>query len=933
VVDAAVVDELLRSTKRRSDWDYFFSKVETPDWAPLLADRGLFNDPPAPIIEDGYYQFPVWPESVYLARVANVDPRTVLEVIRGIPDTKNPRVQADLLLAMSVGTDEQLRPLLARARRWLSGPFAEILTRSTEVFIRHLIEIGAVDEAVALALRWLSPTHDEVEEELGGGAPSWAFDLVLAETSNALEAVNPDEALRFLMELLSRQIQADVDEERSDASDSSTMWRPAVEEHEQNGYLSQKGLLVARLRDVATAISQDGCELADSVGNRLLQARWTIFKRIAMHVARTTPEPCQALISRLLVNRDNFEDLDLLHEYANLAHDRLGALTLEDRSIVVGWIMEGPDVDAWIETWTREGEEPPPPEEADAFANRWILRRLTPVADYLVGDAKAHYDQLLTEYGAPAYADFVSWMSQPQGFVGPTAPLDAAEVRSMSVDELVTYLADWSPEQSFGAPSPEGMARTLTSVVAGNVMYFTEQATKFQALEPTYVRGFFEGVRQSFDASPPATGGDVNWPETIDLAVWVTSQSSGGDLPPDFFRDVDWTSTRSVLAHLLHRVLANEILPDEYLARAWEVISALAEDPQPNEEFEATYGGSNMDPSTLAINTVRGEAMHAVFAMLARRTEGQAGDERGMPEAIREVLDRHLDPALDPSPSVRSIYGWWFGWTAAYYPDWSEAQVDAIFPLAAESRDLFDAAWTSYITRWTPRYDRFLLLHPQYQLAIDRLGESAGNTAAKGSVFSPASILGQHLVLLYLWGHLTKDDGAVAQYFATASHSLRASVNEYLGRQLDAGRPPEPIWPKLIDWWEARKLVGLAEIDSHRVELGSFGWWSGGATFAPEWWLNQIADLSVAGIALDADFRVVETLATLASSNPSEVLAALREVLPNASTWFVSGHRQQLETIFDTALSSNETGLSDEARALIDLLAARGENSFTHLLG
>lgn len=32
----------------------------------------------------------------------------------------------------------------------------------------------------------------------------------------------------------------------------------------------------------------------------------------------------------------------------------------------------------------------------------------------------------------------------------------------------------------------------------------------------------------------------------------------------------------------------------------WELLQVLAEDPEPTPEYEERYGGSNMDPATLA---------------------------------------------------------------------------------------------------------------------------------------------------------------------------------------------------------------------------------------------------------------------------------------------------------------------------------------------
>ena len=52
---------------------------------------------------------------------------------------------------------------------------------------------------------------------------------------------------------------------------------------------------------------------------------------------------------------------------------------------------------------------------------------------------------------------------------------------------------------------------------------------------------------------------------------------------------------------------------------------SLTEDEDPTPHHEAHYGGSTMEPFTLAMNTIRGEAMEAVirYALWFRRHKEQ----------------------------------------------------------------------------------------------------------------------------------------------------------------------------------------------------------------------------------------------------------------------------------------------------------------------
>ncbi len=136
-----------------------------------------------------------------------------------------------------------------------------------------------------------------------------------------------------------------------------------------------------------------------------------------------------------------------------------------------------------------------------------------------------------------------------------------------------------------------------------------------------------------------------------------------------------------------------------------------------------------MDPATLALNTVRGHAMHAVvsYALWIHKAINDEHDKSGahegfdaMPE-VRTVLDRHIDPARDPSVAVRSVYGQRFPWLGLLDEAWAASASQLIFPADSALRILGDAAWYSYVIFCQP-YDRvFRLLRMQYSDAVDQL--------------------------------------------------------------------------------------------------------------------------------------------------------------------------------------------------------------------
>src|SRR5438128_2505162 len=106
MVDRAAVKQALATIKQRADYEYFFSRLSSTEWVAPLFEEGLFSKPPAAIAEGDYVRFPFWPESSFLARVANKAPTVAARVLLAIPETDNVRIHQDLVeIALQIGAD------------------------------------------------------------------------------------------------------------------------------------------------------------------------------------------------------------------------------------------------------------------------------------------------------------------------------------------------------------------------------------------------------------------------------------------------------------------------------------------------------------------------------------------------------------------------------------------------------------------------------------------------------------------------------------------------------------------------------------------------------------------------------------------------------------------------------------------------------------
>ena len=213
---------------------------------------------------------------------------------------------------------------------------------------------------------------------------------------------------------------------------------------------------------------------------------------------------------------------------------------------------------------------------------------------------------------------------------------------------------------------------------------------------------------------PTALGKKVkfDWVPVLKLCKWVLEQTDttvSKEVPYWADEDKDWSWTRNAIAHLLESALsrASDDLELSLRAEVWDVLHKLTQDPEPTPERETPKKGQDRDPVHIAINSTRGVAMLGVTYYATwlryhceRLKDGAARVARGfdeMPE-VREVLDLHLEPSVDPTRAIRSVYGMRLPWIRLVDSRWTQLNLDRIFPESDTQRDFWEAAWAAYLT-------------------------------------------------------------------------------------------------------------------------------------------------------------------------------------------------------------------------------------------
>jgi hypothetical protein len=479
----------------------------------------------------------------------------------------------------------------------------------------------------------------------------------------------------------------------------------------------------------------------------------------------------------------------------------------------------------------------------------------------------------------------------------------------------------------------------LQEVVAEDPQRFAKEAERFIGLDPTYVRAIISGLEGAIRRQK-----NFEWSPVLKLCRWVVEQPREipGRKVEMMEADPDWGWTRKAIAHLFLTAFEGDRgnAPFELREEIREILKPLTDDPDPTPKEEERYRGSTMDPATLSINTVRGTAMHAVvqYALWVRRHLEKQPDatervSRGfdeMPE-VREVLEAHLDTNCDPSLAIRSVYGQWFPWLVLLDRNWAEKWKAQIFPLDAENKEYFDAAWNTYIIFCQPYDNVFQILRDVYADAVDQIGQ---HEVRFRYLTDPDGRLAEHLMAFYWRGKVELKDPLFVSFWEKAPDPLRAHAIEFIGRSLkytDESIPGEII-ERLKELWEERFSQVKKDPAKHEREVAAFGWWFVSGKFDVDWSISMLSEaLKLVPKTEPADM-VIERLSEIAETYPLESIECLRRIAEgDKEGWLLYTNEEAIRKVLQIGLANPNTRKRTEE--LINYLGRRGFLSYRDLLG
>ena len=841
MINDEIIKKVFNVIRSGADSDYFFKKITSPDWIKPFSVKKIFYELPS----EGSF-----PPLEYLERMSALFSEhhgLIGKIICDLPETNNMLVHLNCLeILINIISSKHGLEILEKELAWFKSQSTSpywVVDKFGDL-LSVLAQKGYLKEALKVADCLLSFSY-KTDEVMGifNNKLVTKYDWLLHK--NILEKNFPDlvklswnESLILLCQLLNKAIDIEMNSKAAaeKTRDHSHIWRRTIENSNYITHDVKDFLINAIIVTSQTVVEQKLADITE-VLRILKNYSWNTFNRVALYLLKKFASDTDLSFIEIVLTNSSYYNDDCYHELYELLKVFFPKLDKLSQEKIIKVVLEKDFT--YLKSDSQDAEFD---KAALADKERRQLKYLEPISSYLPDDIQQYYKSLVLKYGELKHKGFNSAGSQT--WVGPESPLSLEDLQLKTPEELIHYLKIWTPpiETIFG-PSKRGLGHQLKQLVSTEPNKYIPYINKLiEVPEPTYISNVFLGFREAVNQKKI-----FSWGALIELCLWVLENED--QIPfrdstqvNNFDIDPDWTLTKLNIASLFGLAFSKsdecEIQKelDKYREKVWKILEKLTDDPNPSLEDENKYSDSE-DLFSLSINSVRGEALHAVIyysLWLYERHKAEAGENIKLIPEIKAVLEKHLNKISDPLLSIHTVYGKWLPWLILLDEEWAKKVIPLIFPSDNDNFKFRKVAWKTYIYFCSPYSNVFNIIKDEYNFWISRLpSESLEKDYSKN--------LAQHLMAFYGQGLLIIED--LKPFFENASPQTRADAISFIGFRL---RNLQTVSNNILNnfklLWESRCQVieDSFDFESHFQELDSFVWWFESMRFDLTWSFQQL---------------------------------------------------------------------------------------------
>lgn len=649
------IDAIERAKKKPELQPFLFRKIKGLKWFDELQKNGFFepssNPAPNETEDKGFYVIPLWPVLEYLEKTApelksEGDRNYVdkfLTIIRSVTKSSTDSGISNwrtwwyfVRILEHIPIDLITKEDIESCAYWLRDPFDRMII-GDELGNKFLPKLLAerTEHSCLLAktlvealtqLRWVEKPYgvnNELEPMLR--IEEWHANKIFRNHSKKIGEVLEQSGLKIYKTRIEEIL------EKYEKDEYSAIWRPAIEDHEQNKDRHDAvSILITAFRDSLSGYAErkayEVAEVSEYI-SELLNHKFKIFQRIAIHIIGAYFDVFKALAVRL-IDLSYFTS-QYRHEMFHLLKKNFSKFDESDKNKIL----------RIIDAFTAEDDE-----SEDIEIKRLAYKKLiwlSAIKDQNYEPANNLFAQNYRISGhEPEHPDFSSYMEV--GWEGEISPYRIDELLSRDIDTLIDVLRSFRETGGWKVPTIRGLAKEFKQAIKDNPDYFKGHLSKFLTVDLAYVYEIIEAHEELWTEKKYD-----NWAELLDFCSNIIGVEGFWSEDKDRVRE-SFIANRSWIVGAIGKLLRAGTMSDDkafepsLLPKAENLLSNILE-KQESAEFE-----SGSDAVFVSINSARGKCIEALVNFALRKcrlANKEKGDHKEAWKEMELLFEKELTRA------------------------------------------------------------------------------------------------------------------------------------------------------------------------------------------------------------------------------------------------------------------------------------------------
>ena len=959
-----MIDRALKLVRKETSRQYFFSRLKNPLWLQSLVERGYFQSPPnVRYFDDGYIQFPSWPQLQYLKNISRDVPDEVINLILDLPKVDNSSVYSEILeIALHLHGEQsvKLKPKIVESididHQFLPHGYGDLLaywtsenqTSAALELSKILIEFAPDPQSKTKEKRRRKNSADfgtfyETSLKPSPRIDSLEYGEIMSKGVRPLAEEEPYQVACLLIDATTNMIYLRMHQEELDQGvDSSEIWYERLNELD-TGYEDSDKTLVQTLIFACEQVYEKSPNSVMALDKVLRDQQWGIFKHLRQHLYAQYPnEQTKPWIRELILGHEGYHLWEHRYEFQRMIrkackHFGEKLLTEAERTQIFDAIRSGPseaNYQAWVVEWL--GEEFT--EERFQQRQRGFHRKqYKPFEPLLFGEYATDFRELENKATDPISDEDYPPVKTRGGYVFNRSPRRPENLAKLTDEKLLSCINGWegkeffSEDDSFVEINIEGLAEAFQTVFKESIIpdtnrlrFWMENRDKIQ--RPIYVRMMINGMQA-----------DVNEKNFDRLNEWLRFSEWVLSYPDQEYEDINslgiqgdesrtrpnWRNSRRAVDHFTEACLDMDV-PISARRQLVKLLKMLCTQFDSRLDLDKRVLLNRSDPYAEGINNTRSRALEMVvkFGFWLRRHDSASE----LPEMMI-ILEKRFAPETEYPLTLPeyAVLGKNYNQIFSLNDTWTIEHKSDFFPQA--NLPAWLAAFSSFMGYNRPFKPTFEILRDDFDFALQHLADlKKQDSPGKEQI----DILGQHLFHYYLWGLYplkgsgnNKQCSLLEQYYQVTDGNREhwANLFNYVGRILRGTSEPldKNLENRITVFFDWRFEVG------EPTELQQFTFWLQAKCLDAKWRLDaysKILDVCKAeGVSIAMQ---LETLCELLPNHTAKVLECFAKLTDRSGDNNIYIQTEEAKTILKTGLESSDESVRQNAERAREHLLREG---------